>query len=184
MTITLTRDAFNAIMRTCKDVAKGSHYVGLDRDTLRLICRDSRVTAVALNNASIVEVTVPCEQPSDDGEMLVPVLKLAGKNELIVSISHENGVTSVLTAERDEKYELELKDTPFKGVEAILPKNERPMRSVCFDPHQLCQAITAMKATGTNSVQISFYKDWKTGVVITAPHAKACVLPVRREDNF
>lgn len=75
MTITLTRDAFNAIMRTCKDVAKGSHYVGLDRDTLRLICRDSRVTAVALNNASIVEVTVPCEQPSDDGEMLVPVLK-------------------------------------------------------------------------------------------------------------
>lgn len=88
MTITLTRDAFNAIMRTCKDVAKGSHYVGLDRDTLRLICRDSRVTAVALNNASIVEVTVPCEQPSDDGEMLVPVLKLAGKNELIVSISH------------------------------------------------------------------------------------------------
>lgn len=65
MTITLTRDAFNAIMRTCKDVAKGSHYVGLNRDTLRLICRD-----------------------------------------------------------------------------------------------------------------------WQTGVVITAPHAKACVLPVRREDNF
>ena len=41
-----------------------------------------------------------------------------------------------------------------------------------------------MKATGTNRVQISFYKDWQTGVVITAPHAKACVLPVRREDNF
>lgn len=183
MQITLTRNAYNTIVKACKSVAKSAQD---GRAYTSLHCDGKNVAAMTFTESTALEVSVPCEQPSDDCCIPVPIqtMRTADKDEPIINLSYDGKTLRLQFGMCEKTYEILPNARHEWHVEHFMPRRDDRIRTVSLNPKDLCNAIAAAKVTDSDRVEISIHKAWQCGMVIETDKAKALLLPIRHRDNF
>ncbi len=170
MTIKLSWYNFDTIMKACKPFVSKDGAIPIYTQ-IELSCDGKTVTAVALDGSKMLSVSVNCEEGSENGKIIIPVMRPIGKKGIYAEITETEKEIAVQTAEgRQIVPKIEGK---FLDPARIFP-DEEP-KSVCyFNPKMLMDTFSVF----TNErVKIEYYGEL-SGVVISAPGKKAIVLPV------
>lgn len=176
MKIILNANNFNMIMKTCKIfVAKDDVLPILTQ--IELTCDGETVTAVAMDKASIVKLTVPCERGSGTGKMLVPVTMPVERNVSYVYVFHDKNLELTIETESVRQTFRGIAGEYFDHTRVLPPKGD-PVLEWQFDPKRLANALSVFRS---EPVTLSFYQ---IGLVLSDPVKQALVLPLRRTSEL
>lgn len=186
MTIILSPQNFNSILKVCKGyVLKNTTRPVLTQ--IKLVCDGSEVTASAVDGVKTIVYSVRCEEGSETGELLMPVVKPVDKKALrvVITDSTDSDKNPFVTIEVETVGLTQTnKHSIFKGdffaCDKVFSTKTAPYSVSYFDPKLLAEALTAF-ANCEKGVKIESYG--KNGIVITdlqgRLHVKALVMPVR-----
>lgn len=172
MEIALNADNFNLIMKACKPfVAKDD--IRPIHTQIELTCDGETVTAVALDGASLIRLTVPCESKSDTGKMIVPLMKPVGKTVPYVILSDTDKEITVNTGESSQTFRKVAGE--FLDHARVFPQSD-PKEVFWFNPKRLATALSVFSG---DWVKIEYHDNYKGIVLSDHTTKKALVLPVR-----
>lgn len=177
MKIVLTAECFNTIMKTCKP------FVSKDRrrpifTQIELTCNGETVTAVALDGYSLVKLTMSCENGSDSGKMIVPVMKPVGKGIVEVYLSDTD--KEIMVDTRESKQTFRKVEGEFLDHTHVFPP-DNPKDVFWFDPKRLATALSVF-THGWVKIE-AFDRSKNTIFVLSDTTTKqALVLPLHKPD--
>lgn len=172
MKIILKTDDLNYIFKALKPaLAKTEHRPVLTR--IHLKCDSGKCEATAVDGYRLHTVTVPCE--GDNGEVLIPIIKIPKNNipKVIISDTDDNITFDFNT----EKQICNKMVGEFFNWKTLVPEGE-PEYEISFNPkfiEDACKTYSGLKV-----ITFKFYGKTKPCIIEQNEFDKRLVMPIRK----